>query len=164
MQRSIIKTMTLAAVSLTLSCSALVDSDSRTGSWWVCPATKAATGLEHGQKCTQDSDCLYGHCVDGGFLTGYTAGIKYCTKNNNCGTAEATCAIDGDFVSMFERSKSGGNTSRTNDEPHKVCAKACSTDAECAAWNPEMPDCIKNSTDFVSVGVNGGCGVNPFQK
>ncbi|HAN30391.1 MAG TPA: hypothetical protein DCQ06_02225 [Myxococcales bacterium] len=124
---------------------------------------KAANGLEHGQKCTQDSDCMYGHCFDGGFLTAYTSGIKFCTKNNNCGSGDSVpCSVDGGFASAFEKSISGGNTARTSAEPFKVCAKICKSNSDCEQWNPELPDCIKNSTDYVSVGTQGVCGVNPF--
>ena len=142
-------------------CEVVADA-ARSGPWWQCPPVKAAAGLEHGQKCTQDSDCLYGHCFDGGFLTGYTPGIKFCTKNNNCGSGDSVpCNVDGAYVSAFEKSTNGGNTARTSSEPFKVCGKMCKSDSECAAWNPEMPDCINNSTKYVSVGTQGVCGVNP---
>ncbi len=161
----------LAALSLLLltlpgcSSSALGggDTNTRTGPWWVCPPVKGS-GLEHGKKCAQDSDCMYGHCFDSGFLAGYVSGIKFCTKNNNCtGGDAAVCSTDGAFASAFEKSTSGGNGKRTSPEPYKVCAKTCSSDSDCAAWNIEMPDCIKNSTDYVSVGTTGVCGVNPFK-
>lgn len=138
---------------------------SRTGLWWECPPVKG-NGLEHGKKCTQHSDCQYGYCFTGGFLTGYNSAIKFCTKNNNCTGGDsftsAVCSTDGEFGSAFEKSTSGGNKSRTSPEPYKVCGRNCTSDAECVAWNPEMPDCIKNSTDFVSLG-KGVCGANPLK-
>ncbi|MCO4761135.1 MAG: hypothetical protein KC502_06495 [Myxococcales bacterium] len=153
----------------TLGCS--TDSSSsaantRTGPWWVCPPVKGP-GLEHGRKCATNADCMYGHCFDSGFLAGYVPGIKFCTKNNGCtggdSSSSAACSTDGAFASAFEKSTSGGNAKRTSPEPYKVCAKTCASDAECANWNIEMPDCIKSSTDYVSMGTKGVCGVNPFK-
>ena len=130
-------------------------------------------GLPHGKKCAQDSDCLYSRCVKGGFLTSYDDTISYCTKNNACagGASQETapCGVDNGtpagatFYVAFEKSKSGGNPKRTSASPYKVCAYQCKSDADCAAWNPEMPDCIKASTDYISVGVNGVCGKNTLK-
>ena len=138
----------------------------RTGLWWQCPPIKATTGLENGKTCVAHTDCMYGYCFTGGFLTGYNNAIKFCTKNNNCtggdSPTSAACATDSEFSSAFEKSTSSGNTARTSPEPYKVCGRNCSSDAVCAAWNPEMPHCIKNSTDYVSLGT-AVCGVNPFK-
>ncbi len=141
------------------------DTNTRTGKWWQCPPVKGA-GLEHGKKCTTDADCMYGHCFVGGFLTGYNDAIKFCTKNNNCtggdSNVTASCSSDGAFAPAFEKTASGGNPKRTSPEPYKVCGRTCTSDAECQAWNAEMPDCIKNSTDYVSLG-KGVCGLNPLK-
>ncbi len=137
--------------------------------WWTCPPVKG-TGLDHGKKCTKHEECLYGYCMKGGHLTGYDDSISYCTKNNGCtGGDAATCAYDDNspsgvtYKSAFEKSKSGGNTKRTSDQPVKVCARACKSDSECKQWNADLPDCIKNSTKYVSIGTQGVCGKNPLK-
>ncbi|HAN31373.1 MAG TPA: hypothetical protein DCQ06_07230 [Myxococcales bacterium] len=140
--------------------------------WDTCPPKVSPGGLAHGKKCSQDSDCLYSRCVTGGFLTSYDNSISYCTKNNACtgGRSKDTapCDVDADspqgvfYGSAFEKSTSGGNTKRTSVSPVKVCARKCKNDAECAQWNAEMPDCILNSTDYVSTG-SGVCGKNDLK-
>lgn len=145
--------------------------NTRTGAWWVCPPVKTDGLALHGKPCDSNADCAYGHCIAGSFLVGYDASIKICTKNNACVGGEsnttAPCSYDNGggvtFVSAFEKSKSGGNLQRTSAEPAKICAKSCASDADCSSWNAQTPDCIKNSTDLVSIGTQGVCGVNPFK-
>ncbi len=145
--------------------------DTRTGPWWVCPPVKNDALLAHGKPCTNGTECAYGHCAVGSFLVGYDPAIKICVKNNACtgegSSVTAPCSFDdttpGEFVSAFERSKSGGNLARTGAEPTKICARSCSSDANCVAWNPETPDCMTSSTDYVSHGTKGVCGKNPFK-
>ena len=143
--------------------------------WWSCPPVKKASGAEHGKACTSHADCLYGNCVKGGHLAGYDDSISYCTKNNACtgGGSDQTapCGTDDGapsgvtYKSVFEKSKSGGNPKRTSTSkaPVKVCGRVCKSDSECASWNPKMPDCIKSSTDYVSLGTQGVCGYNPLK-
>ena len=150
-----------------------VDAGPTTG-WWACPPVKKASGLEHGKACTKDEDCLYSQCVTGGPLTGYDDTIKYCTKNNACAGGEsatsAPCGADDGqpagvvYKTVFEKTKSGGNPKRDGKTPPlKVCARTCKTDADCLSWNSQLPDCIINSTKYVSVGTQGVCGKNPFK-
>ncbi len=141
--------------------------------WWSCPPVKKASGAEHGKACTSHADCLYGNCVKGGHLAGYDDSISYCSKNNACtgGTSSLTtpCGTDDGapngvtYKSVFEKSKSGGNTKRTSAAPVKVCGRVCKSSAECASWNPKMPDCMTSSTDYVSLGTQGVCGYNPLK-
>lgn len=150
-----------------------IDTLAQQDPWWQCPPKLTPGGAHHGKKCTQDSDCLYGRCMKGGFLTSYDDAVSYCTKNNACtgaGSGEtAPCGVDSgapsgvQYAVAFEKSKSGGNPKRTSVSVYKVCARQCKSDAECAEWNPEMPDCILASTDYVSVGVYGVCGKNTLK-
>ncbi len=138
--------------------------------WWKCPPVKG-TGLQHGKKCVAHTDCMYGYCMNGGFLTGYDDALSYCTKNNGC-TGEgsfttAPCDYDDNtsksltFKSAFEKSKSSGNDKRKSSAPIKLCARVCKTDGECANWNAELPHCMLNSTKYVSIGTQGVCGFDP---
>jgi hypothetical protein len=143
----------------------------RTGPWWSCPPVKGP-GAEHGRACASAADCAYGHCVAGSFLVGYDPSVSICTKNNACtgpGSFEsAPCsADDGDgvtYVSAFEKTKSGGNPQRTSAEPAKICARSCTSDATCAAWNPQTPHCITASTALISIGTQGVCGLDPARR
>ncbi len=139
--------------------------------WWACPPIKG-TGNEHGKACTDKSECMYGQCVKGGFLTGYDDAISYCTKNNACtgggSFTTAPCDYDDDkalggvtYKSVFEKSNSSGNDKRTSAEPFKLCGRTCQADSECASWNAQMPHCIKSSTKYVSIGTQGICGKDP---
>jgi hypothetical protein len=135
--------------------------DTKVGPWWVCPPVKGA-GLEHGKKCSSDAECMYGHCLAGSFLVNYSANIKFCSKNNNCAAkaggsgASVDCSADNSssakFKSTFEVSKTGGNTSRTGAEVQKLCARDCTSDADCIAWNPEMPNCTGSVSKLISTG------------
>lgn len=140
-----------------------------TDPWWACPPVKGV-GKEHGKDCSSDAECMYGHCVKGGFLVGYDDSISYCTKNNGC-TGEgsfttAPCSYDDDagkgllFMVAFEKTKSSGNDKRTSSTPYKICARSCKTDSECADWNAKMPHCM-NSTKYVSTGTAKICGFDP---
>ena len=139
-----------------------------TDPWCDCPPTKKNPGgLEHGKKCSTHDDCLYGSCVQGGHLTGYDDTVKYCTKNNACGSGgDATqCEADGKFKAGFEKTKESGNDKFSGQKCGKVvkvCAKECKSDGDCKAWNSEMPNCIKTSTKYVSMGVIGICVKNPL--
>lgn len=139
--------------------------------WWACPPIKG-TGKEHGKACTDKAECMYGQCVKGGFLTGYDDSISYCSKNNACtgggSFTTAPCDYDDDksaggvtYKSLFEKSNSSGNDKRTSFEPFKLCGRTCKNDGECAAWNAQMPHCIKSSTKYVSIGTQGICGKDP---
>jgi len=137
--------------------------------WCDCPPEKKnPAGLEHGKKCDKHDDCLYGYCMTGGHLTGYDDGVKFCTKNNACGSGgDATqCEADGKFKSGFEKTKESGNdkfSGKKCGKVVKVCAKQCKSDGDCKAWNPELPHCIKTSTKYVSMGVIGICVRNPLK-
>lgn len=125
-------------------------------------------GGKHGQTCVKDSDCLYGACVFNAPLAGYDKTIGFCTKNCACPSPLAVCSKeDGGGVAYTctkELTITGGNPKRVaGAPPQQMCARTCKTDAECSAWNPEMPDCIKNSTKYISVGTTGACGKNPLK-
>lgn len=136
--------------------------------WWDCPPEKKNPGGKlHGEKCEKHEDCLYGRCFTGGPLTAYNDAIKFCTKNNGCGSGNLTsCNVDNGngkiFYSAFEKSKSGGNTKRDpNKDVHKMCALGCKSNSDCTKVNPELPHCLKTSNKFVSFGTNAICGVDP---
>ena len=140
-----------------------------TDPWWACPPVKGV-GKEHGKDCATDAECMYGHCVKGGFLTGYDDSISYCTKNNgrtgDGSFTTAPCTYDDDagkgllFMVAFEKTNSSGNDKRTSSAPYKVCALGCKSDEACASWNPKMPHCM-NSTKYVSTGTSKICGFDP---
>ncbi len=139
------------------------DSTSDTGASTCPPVLVSAQGAPHGKACTQDSDCSYGLCQKGGFLTGYNAALGYCTKDCGCSQATAQCSDDNagsaQFSCSFEVSQSGGNT-QASDPPQKRCALQCKTDADCSKWNPALPHCIGSSKYVSSSGV---CGFDPFK-
>ncbi len=168
---TIVASLVLAGVAL-VGCQTVTSggtANTRTGPWWQCPPVKNATGLEHGKPCDTAADCAYGHCVAGSFLVGYDPAVRFCTKNNACSTtgsdATTPCSVDDSlgvtFTAVFEKTRSGGNAARTSAEPVKLCGKSCKADADCSAWNAEMPHCIKNSTMYVSAGAVGVCGKDP---
>ncbi len=134
-----------------------------TGSSTCPPALKDKTLGQHAKTCTQDSDCAYGLCQKGGFLTGYDDAIGYCTKDCGCSDPASQCSKDNaggkEFICGFELSKSGGNP-KAGATPQKRCSLHCLTDADCAAWNSNMPHCI-NSTNYVSSA--GVCGFDPLK-
>ena len=115
----------------------------------------------HGSACTHDSDCSYGLCQRGGFLTGYDDGKGYCTKDCACSDPAAQCSADNsggvEYLCAFELSPSGGNPN-AGSPPQKRCARRCLQDAECAAANPALPHCISSSQYVSSAGV---CGFDP---
>lgn len=141
-----------------------------TDPWWQCPPVKG-TGKEHGKACTDHSECMYGFCMKGGFLAGYDGSKSFCTKNNACtGGASFTtapCDYDDDpsksivYKATFETSKSNKNDKRTSAQPIKLCARSCKSDSECAAWNPDLPHCLKGSTKYVSIGTQPVCVFDP---
>jgi hypothetical protein len=138
--------------------------------WWDCPPEKLhPTGALHGKKCDKNADCLYGRCVVGSPLAAYDSTIKFCTKNNGCGTGNlVSCNTENGnghiFYSVFERSVSGGNPKRDpKKDVHKFCAKNCKSNTDCVKWNPELPHCMKTTNKFISFGTNAVCGVDPDQ-
>ncbi len=144
------------------------DASSDTGTSTCPPVLVSAHATPHGKTCSQDSDCTYGLCQKGGFLTGYNAALGYCTKDCGCSQATAQCSDDNivggsiqtvQFSCGFEVSQSGGNT-LASDPPQKRCAMQCKADADCAAWNPALPHCIGSSKYVSSAGV---CGFDPFK-
>ncbi len=144
------------------------DAASDTAASTCPPVLVSAHATPHGKTCSQDSDCTYGLCQKGGFLTGYNAALGYCTKDCGCSQATAQCSDDNivggsiqtvQFSCGFEVSQSGGNT-LASDPPQKRCAMQCKADADCAAWNPALPHCIGSSKYVSSAGV---CGFDPFK-
>lgn len=130
----------------------------------TCPQTKGATGAHSGQKCEKHEDCMYGFCFAGGFLAAYDSSIKFCARNVFC-SGGGNCSDENDgsnaFTTAFEKSKSGGNPKRTSASPYKICTRTCKSDSECAAWNPQLPHCLKTSTSYVSIGAQGACAKDP---
>jgi len=129
----------------------------------VCPQVSKDKGsAKIGQTCTQASDCATGQCVFGGPLTGYDNSIGYCSRVCGCPNG-----CDSDNIGGVGFGCSIEKTNRTNPKrdgtnpPSKYCARTCKNDSECMAWNPAMPDCIKNSTLYISLG--SGCGKNPLK-
>ncbi len=129
-----------------------------------CPVETANPALgKHGVKCTQNSDCMYGSCVFGSPLSGYDSTIGFCTKNCGCTGTAAVCSTDDidmntTFKCVMEKTALGGNPKRDGSKPvTKMCARACQKDDECVAWNPELPNCMTFSNDYVSI-PSGICG------
>ncbi len=132
-----------------------------------CPVNSPTKdGLLHGKACTKDGDCKYGVCYFGAPIAGYDASIGICTKNCNCAGAASNCTADDTdlYRCVFETTAENGNPKRSGDQPPvKMCARTCSSDLDCAAWNPALPDCIQFSTKFVSVPAVKVCGKDPFK-
>lgn len=129
-----------------------------------CPPEPANPALgRHGQTCTQNSDCMYGVCAFGAPLAGYDAAIGFCTKNCGCTGTAAVCSTDDSgmdetYKCVMEKTIQSGNPKRDASKPvSKMCARVCQKDADCAAWNPALPDCLQVSNRYVSVPA-GVCG------
>lgn len=133
-----------------------------TGSTTCPPVLKDKALGGHATACTQDSECQYGLCQKGGFLTGYDDTKGYCTKDCACTDKAAQCSNDNttlEFLCGFEMSQSGGNP-KAGTSPQKRCSLRCKSDAQCASWNPALPHCIQSTKYVSSAGV---CGFDPFK-
>ena len=135
--------------------------------WWQCVPEIVHTGKLHGEACTSDADCLYGHCLFGNPYAAYDPAIGFCSKNcgfNKFGSPTTPCAADDGngvaYTCNFEKSKNSGNDKIPDTQPdvYKVCLRQCKTDAECLAANPALPTCIANSDKYLSVGAQKVCG------
>ena len=143
--------------------------------WWNCPPKKAAAGELHGKKCAKDEECLYGRCMFGLPHAGYDKAVGMCTKNCGFPSGGMTTACESDnaggvsYKCTFEGThpKAGGKNEKRDEAQvpfqrvYKVCLRVCKTDADCAAWNPELPTCLKSSTNYIKVGTEGVCIKNP---
>lgn len=132
--------------------------------WWGCAPVPGTTGALHGQKCEKDADCLYGFCFFGSPLAGYDKAIGICTKNcGYSGGAYTTCTKEDTVVDKYyctiEKTAQVGNPKQDTKQPgpFKMCGHGCKTDADCAAWNADLPNCLKNSTKYLSTNPNGVC-------
>jgi hypothetical protein len=136
--------------------------------WWLCPPETSHPGKAlHGQPCQADADCLYGLCLFGLPLAGYDKSIGICSKNCGFdGGKLAPCALEdgnpvaGDaYYCTIEKTVQSGNSLQDTGlpGPFKMCAHGCKTDADCKAWNPALPTCLKQSTPHLSTNPNGIC-------
>ncbi|MBM4346050.1 MAG: hypothetical protein FJ100_21965 [Deltaproteobacteria bacterium] len=136
--------------------------------WFNCEPKPGAGGKLHGEACTKDDECLYGHCMFGLPVANYDKSIGVCTKN--CGyvgggskfipcDSEAGNPAGATYYCTFEKTKASGNTMRDTSLPNvfKVCSRGCKTDADCSKLNPALPTCLKNSTSALSTNPNGVC-------
>ncbi len=124
--------------------------------WFMCePKPTTGTGL-HGQPCTADGDCLYGQCMFGLPIVNYDKAIGVCTKN--CGYVGggskfiACLSEDGNpkgvlYKCVTEKTEVIGNMKRDKSLPNvfKMCVRVCESDADCLAWNPDMPTCYNGN-------------------
>lgn len=143
--------------------------------WWNCPPAKTAGTKNHGQKCEKDEECSYGRCMFGMPQAGYDKAVGFCTKNcgyTGGGGPATSCYTDDTAKDKFycaleiQGAKFGGKNPKNdktdpNRSVYKACTRGCKSDAECAVYNPEMPICIKFSTDYLGVNPSGSCGKNP---
>lgn len=134
--------------------------------WWQCPPERTAGSGLHGEACTSDADCWYGHCLFGSPFAGYDPAIGICTKNcgfGGPGTGVTECVKDDGngvvFTCNFEKTKQSGNDKIAADQPDvfKACLRSCKADADCVAWNPALPNCAKSSDKYLSLNPNGVC-------
>lgn len=130
-----------------------------------CPPVPKETGPgKTGTACTKDSDCLFGQCVFGAPVAGYDPGIGFCTHVCGCPTdCSAENSEAGGYGCSIEKTAANNPKRDGSADPLKLCTRECKTDAQCKAWNPALPDCIKFSTTYIAVSVNGACGKNPFK-
>lgn len=134
--------------------------------WWQCPPERTDGDGLHGEACTSDADCWYGHCLFGSPFAGYDPTIGICTKNcgfGGPGTGFTECVKDNGnnlvFKCTFEKTKQSGNDKIPDDQPNvfKACLRECKTDAECQAWNPNLPNCVLDSDQYLSIGATKVC-------
>lgn len=120
------------------------------GSDGVCPypaqIITTSSGKLHGEPCANNAECKYGICSKS-TLQAAGSGAGVCVKQCNCGVG-SQCSDDNsasrsaEFTCIF--APSGGQ---------KECARYCKTDAECQAWNPELPFCNNSGGVRFSTGV-----------
>ncbi|MBM4395074.1 MAG: hypothetical protein FJ087_05235 [Deltaproteobacteria bacterium] len=108
-----------AAALLLVSCSG-------DDAWDDCPhgaiKVRNASGLAHGQPCTQDSECMYGYCYKSAAVTRGQLGM--CTKPCDCGEG-STCSTDGEQFTCARFSSSESMPS--------FCVLTCTSPADCPA-------------------------------
>lgn len=134
--------------------------------WWQCPPDRTNGDGLHGQACTSDADCWYGHCLFGSPFAGYDPAVGICTKNcgfGGPGTGFTECVKDDGngvvFTCNFEKTKQSGNDKIADGQPDvfKACLRSCKSDADCLSWNPALPTCAKSSDKYLSLNPNGVC-------
>ncbi|MCA9523373.1 MAG: hypothetical protein KC609_20505 [Myxococcales bacterium] len=94
-----------------------------------------ASGLLHGSPCTQDSECMYGKC-----LQSPVASFKFCSKNCSCG-ANSSCSDDpanNGVTYACARKRSGTSVNA------EQCLLRCSSVADC-----QKVDSRYNACDFL---------------
>ncbi len=137
--------------------------------WFNCPPNPDHPGGKlHGQACATDDECLYGICLFGLPLAAYDKSIGICSKNcgfqgtntyTSCSTEDANPGGTDAYYCTMERTATVGNTMRDTSKPglFKMCGHNCKSDADCKAWNPDLPTCAKSSTQALSTNPNGVC-------
>jgi hypothetical protein len=128
-----------------------------------CPIKTPGLGGKIGTACTKDEDCKWGSCFFGPPLAGYDGAIGICAKSCSCTGGDAnmnSCYYDDtpdlteSYKCVMEKTAGAGNKLFVGPDPVKMCARTCKKDADCVAWNPEMPNCINGSTNELSSGAS----------
>lgn len=100
-------------------------------------------------------------------VAGYDPAIGVCSKNCKFGSGgQTSCSVDNktqpDYECIFETTAKIGNDKRRADRiaagrVFGMCAKFCKLSDDCKAWNPALPDCVKSSSKYLSIGTKGVC-------
>lgn len=125
--------------------------------WFGCVPTPGKSGKLHGEPCTDDSECLYGNCMKGLPIVNYDKNLGVCTKNCGYiggGSKFISCSSEDDnpkgvtYSCVTEKTVAIGNSKQDTSLPSvfKMCVRGCLNDAECQAWNPDMPTCYNGNS------------------
>ncbi len=136
--------------------------------WFNCEPKPGTAGKLHGEACTKDDECLYGHCMFGLPIANYDKSVGICNKNCGYvggGSKFIVCASENNnpagaaYYCTYEKTQASGNTMRDKSLPDlfKVCSRGCKTDADCIKINPALPTCLKASNQVLSTNPNGAC-------
>lgn len=134
--------------------------------WFNCEPKPSAAGKLHGEACTKDDECLYGHCMFGLPIANYDKSIGICNKNCGYvggGSKFIECASENNnpaganYYCNYEKTQANTMRDKTMPDLFKVCSRGCKTDADCIKINPALPTCLKTSTQVLSTNPNGAC-------